>query len=290
MNIALVTTFTSGVENDRIRQEIEKIGHAFKLIDLKNFSFSSLEGKAQIPGLTGLKADLVIVRGILNSIKPISVMLNHLRKEGIKVFDNNFVEHKYSIDKVADLIKLSLAGIPIPRTSYLRDFKSYSKVAEKIGYPFIIKSVRAGKGEGVYKVDGKNELEVFIKKRQEQGKSAKSYIIQEFIPYVYDLRALIIGESVFCMRRIPQKGEFRANFSLGGSVEPFELDVAGKKLAVSALAAVGMSVGGVDILITEDGKRYILEVNHSAGFAGMEKATGKNIARVYVEWAISNAK
>ena len=50
-----------------------------------------------------------------------------------------------------------------------------------------------------------------------------------------------------------------------------------------------MSVGGVDILIDESGKRYILEVNHTAGFVGMEKATGKNIGRLYLEHALKYA-
>jgi glutathione synthase/RimK-type ligase-like ATP-grasp enzyme len=51
-----------------------------------------------------------------------------------------------------------------------------------------------------------------------------------------------------------------------------------------------MSIGGVDILITGHNKRYILEVNHTAGFVGMEKATGENIAKIYLEHAIKEAK
>jgi glutathione synthase/RimK-type ligase-like ATP-grasp enzyme len=92
------------------------------------------------------------------------------------------------------------------------------------------------------------------------------------------------------MRRIPGEGEFRANFSLGGSVELFDLDEAGKKMAMKALKAVGLSIGGVDMLITEDNKRYILEVNHTAGFIGMELATSTNIGKIWVEHAIASAK
>jgi gamma-F420-2:alpha-L-glutamate ligase len=125
---------------------------------------------------------------------------------------------------------------------------------------------------------------------KEQGKQAKNYILQEYIPYVFDIRALIIGDRVYAMRRIPGEGEFRANFSLGGAVELFDLDREGHELAVKALSAINMSVGGVDILITKDDKRYILEVNHNAGFTGMEKATGENIGRVFLKHAIANAK
>jgi len=85
-------------------------------------------------------------------------------------------------------------------------------------------------------------------------------------------------------------GDFRANFSLGGTVEPFLLTDADKKLSITALNAIGMSVGGVDILIDKMNNRYILEVNHTAGFVGMEKATNKNIGKIFVEHAFKNAK
>jgi len=172
----------------------------------------------------------------------------------------------------------------------LRDFGYYLKAAKKVGFPVVIKSTRMGKGASVYKIDDERALNSFIDERVEKAKNAKSFIIQEYIAYKYDLRALIIGEHVNVMRRIPGAGEFRANFSLGGSVELFELDPDGVRLARQALAAVGMSVGGVDILITPDNKRYILEVNHTAGFVGMEKATGENIGALFVKHAIKNAK
>jgi len=92
------------------------------------------------------------------------------------------------------------------------------------------------------------------------------------------------------MRRIPAKNEFRANFSLGGSVELFDPQPKTIKLAHQALKAVDMTIAGVDVLITQDNKQYILEVNHTAGFVGMEKATGKNIAKIWLEHAIKTAK
>ncbi|OGM18543.1 hypothetical protein A2686_03000 [Candidatus Woesebacteria bacterium RIFCSPHIGHO2_01_FULL_38_10] len=289
MKISLITTLLSLVENKRIEEEVKALGHDFELIDLKNFGFILKEDSFFIPQLSDLQTDVIIMRGIFNSIKTISVLINNLRGKDVRVFDNNFLEHRYSIDKVTDLIKLSIKGILVPDTAYVRDFSKYQESAEKIGYPVVVKSVRSGKGASVFRVDSKDSLDVLIRQLVDQGKLAKSYIIQEFIPYKYDLRCLIIGENVFIMRRIPKKGEFRANFSLGGSVELHDLDEEGKRLAKYALRAVNMSVGGVDILIDESGKRYILEVNHTAGFVGMEKATGKNIGRLYLEHALKYA-
>jgi len=289
MKITLITTLPSLKENKRIETEVKKLGYAFQLIDLKDFGFSTQDGKVSVDGFEDVNADIVIVRGIFNSIKAIAVLVSSLREKGIGVFDNNFLEHRYSIDKVMDLMKLSMADIPIPDMAYTRNFEKYQNKAIRLKYPLVVKSTRMGKGVGVFKIEDEGKLEKLIEDLKMEGKEAKSYIIQEFIPYKYDLRCLVIGDSVFTMRRIPAKGEFRANFSLGGEVEIFDLDEKGKKLALDALGAVDMSIGGVDILITTGDKRYILEVNHTAGFVGMEKATGKNIGKLYVEHAIKNA-
>ena len=289
MKIVLATTLPSLEENERIMHEGIELGHEMTLLDLSDFTFKVVDGKVEAGGLLNATADVVIVRGIFLATKPIAVTTAKLRERGVRVFDNNFSEHRYSIDKVMDLLKLSLAGIPIPDTSYVRSYENMKKFAPEIGFPIVVKSTRAGKGAHIYKADDEAGLDGIIEELMERGKDAKSYLMQEFIPYQFDLRILIIGDDVFAMRRIPKEGEFRANFSLGGSVELYELDEAGRELAKKALAAVGMSVGGVDMLITEDDKRYILEVNHTAGLIGMEQATGKNIARIYLEHAIRSA-
>lgn len=290
MKIALVTTLPGLEENERVRQEVEKLGHAFSLIDMSEFGFEINVGKLNVDKIANLEADFVIVRGIFLAIKTISVIVNSLRGRNIKIFDNNFLEHRYSIDKVTDLVKLTLAGISVPDTYYSRDFKKYYELAKKLKFPFVLKSSRMGKGANVFLIKKEEELKSFIDEAETEGNSAKSYLLQNFIDYKFDLRVLVVGEKVFTMRRIPGEGEFRANFSLGGAVEKFELDQDGRKLALEAMSAVGMSVGGVDILIDKNDKKYILEVNHTAGFVGMEKATGENIGKLYFEHAIANAK
>lgn len=290
MKVALVTTLTALSENERIAQECRNLGHEFEMVNLSGFSFSVVDRVLNLPEITNLSADVVIIRGIFNAIKPISTIVNNLKKKGVRVFDNNLLEHKYSIDKVTDIVKLSLAGIPVPDTFYVRDFEAMRRHARETGFPVVVKPVRTGKGAGVLKVDSEEELAAFIESLVQQEKEAKSYLMQEYIDYKLDLRCLVIGERVYTMRRIPKKDEFRANFSLGGRVEPFSLTEEDRELAIKALAAVDMSIGGVDILVGRDGRRHVLEVNHTAGFTGMEEATGENIAAAFVEHAIKNAK
>ncbi len=287
MKIALVTTLPGLKENERIATEAKNLGHEFELVDLKDFNFFLKPELEQ--QLVHLDADVVVVRGIFNSIKATATILESLRKKGVRIFDNNFLTQQYLIDKVTDLLKLSLNNIPVPKTAYSRNFQDYLQMADDLKYPVIFKSTRMGKGANVFKLENRTSLEELLNDLQQKGKNAKSYLMQEFVDYEHDLRVLVIGERIFTMKRIPGDGEFRANFSLGGKVELFDLDSDGQALARQALKAVGMSVGGVDILIDKQNKRYILEVNHTAGMVGMEEATGENITQIYLNHAINSA-
>jgi len=287
MKIALVTTLPGLKENERIATEAKNLGHEFELVDLKDFNFFLKPELEQ--QLVHLDADVVVVRGIFNSIKATATILESLRKKGVRIFDNNFLTQQYLIDKVTDLLKLSLNNIPVPKTAYSRNFQDYLQMADDLKYPVIFKSTRMGKGANVFKLENRTSLEELLNDLQRKGKNAKSYLMQEFVDYEHDLRVLVIGERIFTMKRIPGDGEFRANFSLGGKVELFDLDSDGQALARQALKAVGMSVGGVDILIDKQNKRYILEVNHTAGMVGMEEATGENITQIYLNHAINSA-
>jgi len=292
MKIVLITTYSEAEEVGRIKTEADAMGREFKLIDLADFSFRVVDNKLSVHGvdLDELRGSVVIVRGIFNAIRSVASVIDYLRGNGIAVFDNNLSEHKYVINKVADLVKLSVGEVSVPDTYYARDINEYSGFGDILGYPLIVKSNRMGKGAGVLKMNNRQELEAFVAGLAETDRSAKNYLVQKFIPYVYDLRVLVVGEDTFSMRRIPRQGDFRANFSLGGSVEKFEISEEQRLLAFRAVGAVDMPIAGVDILVDSEGRNYILEVNHTAGLVGMEKATGENIVKKYLEVAINKAK
>src|SRR3989344_21070 len=105
MKIALLTSFSEEtIESIRIKEEIEKLGHEAVFMPAQEFGFNIVNDKLTVPGITDKLADVVIMRGILNSIKSVSAVVRNLRKKGIRVFDNNLLEHQYSIDKVTDLL------------------------------------------------------------------------------------------------------------------------------------------------------------------------------------------
>lgn len=290
MKITLITNLDNGTENARLTNEAALLGHELVIIKPEDITISIQDNHLHYPEVCDQKPDVVILRGVLHSIRRVAALVEHMRKDGIKVFDNNLQEMQYSIDKISDLTKLALNNILLPNTEHSTSYEKFPAMADLIGYPIIVKPINTGKGLGISKINNQDELITYIKSRKTENLHAKTLIIQQFIPYKFDLRILVIGDNTFTMRRIPSKGEFRANYSLGGQVEPFEPSNETKTLAIKALNSINMSVGGVDVLITEQGKEYILEVNHSPGFEGMEKATSQNIAKIFLEHAISNAR
>ena len=290
MRIVILTTSTDMGEHGRIAEEVRNSGHEFTIYNLSNFEYSIINNRVSIENLSIEKNDIVIPRGIFSSLHVICAYVSSLRKDGIRVFDNSLLTHKYSINKLSDFIKLAKAGIPMPDSIHLHSFDKYITASEILGFPLIAKLTRTGKVAGIYKIDDRKSLEDFIYSNQEDGTEASRFLLQEFIDYKYDLRVLIIGDKTFCMRRIPGEGEFRANFSLGGSVELFDLESNDEDLARKAMKAVDLEIAGVDLLITNDGKRYILEVNHTPGMLGMEEATKENITGMYLDYAIRSAR
>jgi hypothetical protein len=89
------------------------------------------------------------------------------------------------------------------------------------------------------------------------------------------------------MKRIKVKGDFRANYSLGGKVEKVTLSKEEEELAINASKAVGATWSGVDMMKNKrDGKLYIIEINSSPGTEGIEKATGKSIVEMVINFLL----
>jgi len=288
MKILLFTTQIEIEENQRLKEEALRLNHQIELVDFKDFSYIVGDKNPFFLDIVKQKPDLIIFRATFQSLKILSALAEYLRKKGILVFDNHLLEHKYSIDKSVDILKLAFNNIPIPKTGYSRSFSDYPKVAKKFSYPVIFKPCRTGKGIRIEKIENEDDLISTLEREESEGRDAKDFIIQEFIPYKHDLRVLVLGNKIFCMERIPRKGDFRANFSLGGSVKLFDLSENDKNLALKAARSLNLTFAGVDLLIIED-KTYVLEVNHTPGFIGMEKATGQNLGKIWIEQAIKKA-
>lgn len=192
-----------------------------------------------------------------------------------------------SRDKLRSLQIISKSGIGIPKSVFARHPKAddvKQLIQEVGGTPVILKLLEGTHGTGVIKADSissaKSAVEAFSGIKQD-------LIVQEFIQEANgkDIRAFVVnGEVVGAMERSGQGDEFRSNLHKGGVARPIELDKKVKSLAIEATRLLGLTVAGVDLLLSSRGP-LVIEVNSSPGLQGIEGATGLNIAGKVIEVA-----
>ncbi|MGB5942133.1 MAG: 30S ribosomal protein S6--L-glutamate ligase [Leeuwenhoekiella sp.] len=189
-----------------------------------------------------------------------------------------------SRDKLRSLQILSRARLGLPKTVFTNYSRDVAEVIDHVGgAPLIIKLLEGTQGLGVVLAETKNAAESVIEAFN--GLQAR-VIVQEFIKEAKgaDIRAFVIdGQVVGAMKRQGKEGEFRSNLHRGGSAEVIDLTDEEENAAIKAAKAMGLGVAGVDMLQSARGP-LILEVNSSPGLEGIEKATGKNIARSIIRY------
>lgn len=193
-----------------------------------------------------------------------------------------------SRDKLRSLQVLSRAKIGLPKTVFTNYSRDVSGVIKQVGgTPLVIKLLEGTQGVGVVLAETKNAAESVIEAFN--GLQAR-VIVQEFIKEAKggDIRAFVVdGHVVGAMKRQGKEGEFRSNLHRGGSAEVVELTDEEEIAAVKATKAMGLGVAGVDMLQSSRGP-LILEVNSSPGLEGIEKATGKDIAKTIIRYIERN--
>lgn len=182
---------------------------------------------------------------------------------------------------------LTAAGLPCPASVFINDAAGLSHAVEQLGgCPVVVKSVSGRQGSGVVKISDDHELQ---KRALPMLDRRNGLVIQRYVPTHgrRDIRVLIIGGEVVCtVSLIPAAGDFRANFHRGSQIQTETPDTDTQELAIHAAAVLGCDIAGVDIMIDSKGLPYIVEVNYSPGFKGLEAASGLDIAGRMIRFAI----
>ncbi|STX50226.1 ribosomal protein S6 modification protein [Legionella busanensis] len=198
-----------------------------------------------------------------------------------------------AIETVKDRMRvgqlLTYYQLPVPKTMTLNFPIPLETIKKEIGFPLVIKNMTSARGIGVSLCETIESFQDLMGLLGNQFN--QQLVIQEFIANSYgrDLRVFVVGQEIVgCMQRISKSG-FKANYSLGGNVEPFDITPEIAKLALECTKIVNLDISGVDLLFGQDGY-LICEANSSPGFKGMELATEEDIAKKIMHYAISKAK
>jgi gamma-F420-2:alpha-L-glutamate ligase len=232
--------------------------------------------------------DVLLVREVFFFSKYAINVIEYMKNKGKVVVDNNLSVLRHTMNKLVDGQKIIQAGLPFPKSMYAPNYASYQailpEIQKEIGFPLLLKHKSAGKGSGIFKMNDRLDLENKLQDFYE-AESIKSYYVQEMLDLKADYRILVVADEVIgVMQRIPKAGEFRANFSLGGSVKVAELTDEIRDIASRAAKATEAHFAGVDIVYTKDNKPYVLEVNRTPGFQGFMTAHKKDIPALFVNY------
>lgn len=167
-----------------------------------------------------------------------------------------------------------LAPKTFPNIGYTNlDF--LSTVADKLGFPVIVKECFGSFGQQVYLADHMEELQAIVKRLEGIPMLFQKPVMESL---GRDVRINVVGEKVVaCILRHGGAGEFRSNITLGGSMEPYTPTEAEARLAIRTVKALGLDFAGVDVLFGNDGP-VLCEVNSNAHFKTTLECTGVNMA------------
>jgi len=194
-------------------------------------------------------------------------------------------------DKALTHLTLMNAGIPMPRTIIAPmtfDNIGYTniifleEVANRIGFPMVVKESFGSFGQQVYLVQNAEELA-----NQVRQIGTKPVLFQEFIKSSFgkDIRLQVVGNQVIAsMYRYSENGDFRANLTIGGKMIPFQPTKEQSELALRCCELIGLDFAGVDMLFGKEDEPIVCEVNSNAHFKNIYDCTGINAAEAIIAY------
>lgn len=223
----------------------------------------------------------------------LTILKNSKTKNFLKEFEyrgffviNNLESYENCENKYTTFKVLNSNGVPTPMTTVVTsgDIDSLQEKVDEVGgkFPVVCKLLDGKKGIGVFLIESYMSLKSTFETIFKLVPNAE-ILLQNKIESDYDLRIHVFNKSynrtsnnpdnyeiIGVMRRNRIDGDFRTNFSLGGTIEKFTLTDDQKSLAIKTAACVKCKWCGVDMIIDKaTGENYIIEVNASPGVKGI---------------------
>lgn len=202
-----------------------------------------------------------------------------------------------TIEKVRDKTKffqeLKKLAVPHPKTALARNLKEGKQTAKDIGYPVIVKPLPSLGGAGVRKVKNRGKI---TKVFQQTISSSRGVLIQEFVSgkdasvsFLSSKEAtmiLTLNEQLLGIEEVGQKEPF----GYCGNIVPASASSALVDACEDVVQKIASRFGlvgsnGVDLVISEDGIPFVVEVNPR--FQGtlecVERVLGINLVNAHMK-------
>jgi RimK family alpha-L-glutamate ligase len=288
MDIAILSART-GWHTDELCRALSERGHTSRVLPYEGLVARLGSERARTAELSSENTDIFGADAVLARIIPNGSLeqiiyrvdaLHWLETRGSIVMNSPRAIER-SVDKFYASALLQECGLPTPETVVCEGTSDAMDAVRKMG-DVVVKPLFGSMGHGMVRVsDPDVAFRVF--RSLEQVRSV--FYVQRMIEHEgRDVRVFVVGGRVVgaIERRAPD-GQWRTNFTRGGSVRPFDLSRSWEQLALRAAAAIGADYAGVDLLPSRDGQVFVLEVNGIPGWQGLQQATGLDVAGAIVD-------
>ncbi len=259
------------VARDRLVLACEKRGIAYEVLDPLRFgpkesNFSDKDSFYRI--------------SLTKRAKMLDVYLTKKKCRSLR--SPNFVRLD-TIERDLLCVERGINCIPTIYFPVLEPVKLAKQVDNLGGFPVILKEMGSSSGGGIMKVDSMSSLLSIL--RLVIDRASGNVFLKKYIEHDEQARIIVLAGKV-----IGEKGNIKTgdeivlntgvNFTEVKRNYPEKV----KQMAIEAVKALGLSFGGVDILIGKDGKYYLAEVNMPCAFRYVEDVAGVDIAGKIVEF------
>lgn len=288
MRIGIIASDRREWHVERLLKELKDRGaEAYMLPATRFLSRIGAEPRISVRGYGLDDYDAVIVRKVPGGT-PEQVfyrmdVLHRLEDMGVYVV-NPAESIERAVDKYYTSTLLEDAGIGTPKTVVTERFREAMEAFEELGGDVVVKPLFGSLGTGMTRI---SDPEIAYRIFRALELTGSVYYLQEFIPHGgEDLRAFAIGGKVVASMRRRARG-WKTNISAGGTAEPYELEEELAELSVKATEKVGLKYSGVDLMRSElDGKVYVVELNSTPGWQGLQSVTESNITSLLVDYIL----
>ena len=186
------------------------------------------------------------------------------------------------VDKYLATSRMAAAGLPVPATRVCQTTDQALEAFRELGGDVVVKPLFGSEGRGMLRVEDPDlAWRVFSALERQQA----VIYLQRFVKHPgWDLRVFTLGDRVLAGMRRFGNGSWRTNVAQGGRAEAMVVPETARQLALRASQVLGAAIGGVDLLLDEEGHWQLIEVNACPGWRALESATGIDVAGSILEY------
>jgi RimK family alpha-L-glutamate ligase len=227
--------------------------------------------------------DLLIVRGLpRGSLEQVIFRMDALHvlaTRGVRCV-NSPRAIEMTVDKSWAGAMLALAGVPTPPTIACERYDVAMRAFDTLGGDVVVKPLFGAMGHGIVRVEDRDVAHRVF--RALELERAVYYVQRTIAPAGRrNLRLLVVaGEVVGAMERVSDS--WRANIARGARPRSIALSDADRTVAIEAARALSADIAGVDLLITPEDERVVLEVNGIPGWQALQSVCEQDLTQVVV--------